>query len=105
MAVGLLRRYLPKTPGLNRLMLEPFHGKKLVEMTRREAVVDFRHLVGVRGTTATLLTPAGKAQFGDELVDVISDGEVIDAGHGIIVTSVQGNRILVQLADGEGASP
>ncbi|MFV2068491.1 MAG: NfeD family protein, partial [Pirellulales bacterium] len=104
LAVGLLRRYLPKTPGLNRLMLEPLQGKELVEITRREAVVDFRHLLGVRGTTATLLTPAGKAQFGDELFDVISDGEVIDAGHGIMVTSVQGNRILVRLADGEGGA-
>jgi len=102
-AVGLLRRYLPKTPGLNRLMLEPPHGQELADITRREAMVDFQYLLGKQGTTATLLTPAGKAQFGDERIDVISDGEVIEAGRGIVVTSVRGNRIVVRTSDGEGA--
>lgn len=102
MAVGMLRRYLPKAPGLSRLMLEPPQGRELDEIARREVVADFQHLVGHRGTAATLLTPAGKARFGDELIDVISDGELIDAGREIEVTSVRGNRILVRPVEAEG---
>ena len=49
-----------------------------------------------RGTTTTQLTPSGKARFGDLLVDVIADGEVIDRGAAIEVVEVRGSRVLVQ---------
>ncbi|MCZ7591496.1 MAG: NfeD family protein [Kiritimatiellae bacterium] len=52
--------------------------------------------LGQRGTTATQLRPSGGALFGDKRVDVITSGEFIDANTPIRVTSVSGNRIVVE---------
>jgi membrane-bound ClpP family serine protease len=46
--------------------------------------------------TTTPLTPAGKARFGHELVDVIADGEFVSRGTAVTVVEVHGNRILVR---------
>jgi len=91
-----LRRRLPRSSLFGRMMLEPPTGEEAETIRRREALVDFHDLVGARGTTTTQLTPSGKAQFGDMLVDVIADGEVIDRGVKIKVVEVHGNRVLVR---------
>ena len=77
-------------------MLEPPEGEEAETIRRREALVDFTNLVGTRGTTTTQLTPGGKARFGDVLVDVMADGEVIDRGAAIEVVEVRGSRVLVK---------
>jgi membrane-bound serine protease (ClpP class) len=53
-------------------------------------------LVGKQGTAMTVLRPAGKAQLGDEYVDVISDGPFISLGRKIEVVEVSGNRVIVR---------
>ncbi len=40
--------------------------------------------------------PAGKARFGDSVVDVIADGEMIEPGKTVEVVEVRGNRVLVR---------
>jgi membrane-bound ClpP family serine protease len=92
----LIRRYLPRAPMLNQLMLDPLEGDELADLVDREAVADFGHLIGARGTTTTQLTPSGKARFGNELLDVIADGEVIEQGRQIVVVDVHGNHVRVQ---------
>jgi membrane-bound serine protease (ClpP class) len=42
------------------------------------------------------LRPAGLADLGDQRVDVVSDGEYIEAGEPVVVTRVDGNRIVVR---------
>ena len=59
--------------------------------------------VGKRGTVVTRLTPAGKAQFGDQLVDVITDGELVPAGAEVRVVEVSGNHVLVQPLNQDGS--
>ena len=59
----------------------------------------FENLLGTRGTTTTQLTPSGKARFGDQLVDVMADGEMIASGTEVVVREVHGNRILVRAAN------
>jgi membrane-bound serine protease (ClpP class) len=51
--------------------------------------------VGETGVASTTLRPAGKAVFGDSVVDVVSDGTFIEAGAGIRVTLVEGGRVVV----------
>ena len=80
------------------MMLEPPAGEEAREIGRRETLVDHGDLVGEHGTTTTQLTPCGKARFGDRLIDVIADGEVIERGAMIEVVSVHGNRVLVKEA-------
>jgi len=94
----LMRRYAPTAPVLSRLMLRPMQDQELADLSRREALVHLGHLVGTQGVATTQLTPAGKARFDDQLIDVIADGEVIDRGCQITVVDVRGNRIVVQQA-------
>ncbi|MHB1033155.1 MAG: NfeD family protein [Pirellulales bacterium] len=91
-----LRRMLPHAPVFSRMMLHPPEGEELAGIARREALVDFQRLVGTRGTTTTQLTPGGKARFGNDLVDVMADGEIIASGTEVIVVEVRGNRVLVK---------
>ena len=51
--------------------------------------------LGAHGTALSPLHPAGIARLGHERVDVVSDGEFIEAGEPIEVIRVDGNRIVV----------
>lgn len=93
---AFLRKRLPRSRLFGHLMLEPPAGEEAETIRRREALVDFRDLVGTRGTATTQLTPSGKARIGDLLVDVMADGEVIDRGAAIEVVEVRGSRVLVR---------
>lgn len=97
-SVGLivLRRFLEQAPLLRRVMLEPVKGEELAELQRREALGHLDHLLGQEGKTTTPLVPSGKARFGDEIVDVTSDGRAIDPGASIRVIEVRGNHVFVK---------
>lgn len=98
-SVAVIRRFLPDTPYFNRMLLRPPQAEEREALSRREALADYEHLTGKRGITATPLVPAGKAQFGDELVDVVSTGgELIPKGSPIIVEEIAGNRVVVRRA-------
>ena len=52
--------------------------------------------VGDIGIADSYLRPAGRAKFGDEFFDVVSDGSLVDAGQQVRVISVAGNLITVR---------
>lgn len=56
------------------------------------------YYVGMQGKALTVLRPAGMALVNDVKLNVVSDGDYIDAGDEIVVTSVDGNRICVRKA-------
>jgi membrane-bound serine protease (ClpP class) len=91
-ALALLR-FLPRLPFGRQLVLE-------TELTAREGFASTpetdRAWLGKRGTAASTLRPAGIADIEGERVDVVSDGEFIDAGDPITVVRVDGNRIVVR---------
>jgi len=58
--------------------------------------------VGEEGVARTILRPAGKAEFGAALVDVVTDGEFLDRGVKVRVTMVEGDRVVVEALDGTG---
>ncbi|MDZ4821112.1 MAG: NfeD family protein [Planctomycetota bacterium] len=93
--IGLLRRYLPHAPMFNRMMLAPPSAEEIEEMDNRESLVNFHHLLGKQGIAVTKLVPSGKANFGDDWIDVVSNGGFIDRGDPIVVVEVQGNRVVV----------
>ena len=43
----------------------------------------------------TTLRPSGKGKFGDQIVDVITEGEFISAETPIIISQIDGMRVLV----------
>lgn len=52
--------------------------------------------IGKVGKTISYLRPAGIADFDGERLDVVSEGEFIEAGAEVVITSVEGVRIIVR---------
>jgi len=89
-----LSRYLPRMPYLRTIVpanptpsdvmaSDPYHG-----MAR----------VGDRGLVVGELRPAGKARFGRLLVDVVTEGEMLESGLEVEVVERHGNRVVVRRA-------
>lgn len=96
-AMLFVRHLLPRTRYGRHLLLEPPRGQDALDRHQRESLVDWTHLVGRHGVTTTRLSPSGKAEFGDEIVAVISaDSEMLDPGTPVVVEEVYGNRVLVR---------
>ena len=70
-------------------------------MTREagfDSVVPGREeLLGQTGEALTTLRPSGRAQFGERVVDVVSEGSYIERGEQVEVLKVAGNRVVVHL--------
>jgi membrane-bound serine protease (ClpP class) len=86
-------KFLPRTP----------FGRRLVLETELSAGSGFdssppsdHRLIGKQGVSSTPLHPAGIAEFQGERVDVVSEGELIDAGVAVKVVKVDGNRVVVR---------
>ncbi|HEX3872233.1 MAG TPA: hypothetical protein VHV77_17430 [Pirellulales bacterium] len=97
-AAVVMNRFLPHAPMFNRMLLAPPSGEELTKISAREALASFEHLIGQQGTTITPLLPGGKARFGEQLVDVLADGEFIDRGKTVVVIMARANRVLVREA-------
>jgi membrane-bound serine protease (ClpP class) len=61
--------------------------------------MDLAQLVDKTGAAETDLRPAGKARIEGKRFDVVSEGDYINAAEQIIVTEVNGNRIVVHKKD------
>jgi membrane protein implicated in regulation of membrane protease activity len=95
-ALASMRHVLTKAPVFRRVALETPDEHQLEQIRYQEALVHFEHLLGKGGVAVTPLLPAGKAQFGDEMVDVISDGDLIRPGTALVVVEVNGNEVVVR---------
>jgi membrane-bound ClpP family serine protease len=92
----MTRKWLPRMPVLGRMFLPPPEPEEAEQIRQRERLADYSHLVGAVGIATSRLVPSGKARFGNELVDVTAEGELIERGQKIIVTEVQGYRVIVR---------
>ncbi len=88
----MLSRYLPHMPVFRRFVP--------ANPTPSEVATDdpYRGLarVGDVGETAGPLHPAGKARFGSQLVDVVTQGEYLSTGVQVEVIERRGNRVVVR---------
>ena len=84
--------------GMKILARSPLALKR--ELSKKDGVVSQRQeleaYLNMKGKSVTDLRPAGMAEINAQRVDVVTDGEYIDAGTPIIVTGVAGNRIIVE---------
>jgi membrane-bound serine protease (ClpP class) len=86
-------RFLPRLPFGRRLILET---GLLAGAGGGSAPESDRSWLGKSGTALSPLRPAGIAEIEGERVDVVSDGELIEPGVPVVVTRVDGNRIVVR---------
>lgn len=96
----VLMRYFKVTPGLRRFAIAAGQAPDVKALYAKTAP---RHDVvfpGAIGRAVTDLRPAGKARFGDDLVDVMAENEYISAGSVVTVAHQTENRIWVRPANG-----
>ncbi len=104
---ALVSRYLPEMPILKHLILTPpnLSGASDVDAPRLRpdvlggvAAAGLEILLHQEGEALTTLRPAGKARFGEQMIDVQSQGDFIDPGEKIVVIEVVGNKVVVRKA-------
>jgi membrane-bound serine protease (ClpP class) len=96
----LMARYLYLTPGFRKLQLAPA-GTKPPETTvtdDAEQSAGDAVFIGALGKAASDLRPAGKARFGPHLIDVVTQGQFVDAGGVVEVADIRGNIVTVRPA-------
>ncbi len=91
----LLVRYLDITPGLRRLALQPATAPDSSRLFREPDAARQIIFVGAIGRAASDLRPAGKAYFGEQLVDVVADGEFIARARVVEITRITENQVMV----------
>jgi membrane-bound serine protease (ClpP class) len=89
----VLLRFLPRLPFGRRLILE---SELLAGTGGGSAPESDRMWLGKSGTALSPLRPAGIAEIEGKRVDVVSDGDFIEPGVSIVVTHVDGNRVVVR---------
>lgn len=91
--IALLARFFPHLPFFRGLILaaSPVSGPSLETPAPLRPTV----LAGMTGVSRSMLRPAGKAEIGDQLVDVVTDGEFIAAGTPIRVIEAGAARVVV----------
>ena len=89
----LIRMMLPHVPLFRGLVMEAPDDAVISES---EKLGDFAYLMGQTGVATTPLRPSGKVRFGEEVVQVISDGTAISQGDTVRVSEVYGTRVVVE---------
>jgi membrane-bound serine protease (ClpP class) len=93
---AILSRFLPKIKFLSGLMLAPTVASANAGRARPSEVGRSDVSVGSTGVATTKLRPAGKARFGDTLVDVVAMAEFLDVGTNVKIVEIHGNRVVVK---------
>lgn len=91
---GILSKYMPKVPIASKLILAappPATGDFLHETSPYVRVQP-----GAVGRVESMCRPVGQARFGDELLDVVTEGDTIEAGATVRVLYRRGNRLVVE---------
>ena len=92
-AILVLSRFLPQTSVYRKLISQTASGVKT------EAVVEQRKIsrLGQTGVTISPLRPGGKAQFGNDILDVISEGDMVDKGKAVRIIGYSGTEAIVEV--------
>jgi membrane-bound serine protease (ClpP class) len=95
--IGLvLARFLPKTTLFGQLVSQTASGVSSV------AAIEAQHAahLGKTGVAIAPLCPGGKARFDDQLMDVITRGEMVDKGRPVRIIGHSGSNAVVEEVSG-----
>jgi len=88
-----LAKFLPKTSLYHHIVL----GRAVQGQPAAAAAAPVSPIrIGETGTAHTMLRPAGKAAFAGQNVDVVTQGDFIEAGLAIRIVAVDGLRVVVE---------
>ena len=99
-AAYVITSRLGSIPIFNRLALAPPSQEHTGGLSPTESVFAAPLKIGDEGVSDSFLRPAGRARFGEEYYDVVSDGSLVDAGTPVRVVSVAGNVVTVREISG-----
>ena len=91
----VLGRYLPKTALFRKLELT---ASTSAAAGYTSSTGSAKALLGATGVAETMLRPSGKGRFGEQLVDVVTEGDMIEKGQRITIVLVEGSRVVVTRA-------
>ena len=95
----LTARFFPESSLFKRLVLQTVAapaGPGLPDAAPTGGGAEGGSMVGAQGHAMTPLNPSGTAMIGDQVVDVVTDGEFVDAKAKLEVVRVEGSRVLVR---------
>jgi len=96
----LATRWMPRLQLLSGLLLAPAAPKQGGEvefsMTAPPEVASAAVKVGDVGEVVSKLRPAGRARFGEAIVDVVAEAEFLDKQTKVEIISIRGNRVVVR---------
>ncbi len=90
--VLILARFLPQTNLFQKLVSQTASG--VVSVAAVELQQQAR--MGQTGVTVSQLYPGGKARFGDELLDVLTRGEMVEKGRSVRIIGANGPNAVVE---------
>lgn len=90
----VLARFFPKTSLFNQLVSQTASGVGSVAALEAQQAAR----IGLTGVAISPLCPGGKARFGDQLLDVITRGELVDKGRPVKIIGNSGLDAVVEEA-------
>jgi len=97
LSIWVLRRFMPQTAIYRDLVSVSASGMaSVVGLEKRRS-----GLVGSVGVAVSSLRPGGKAQFGDELLDVITEGDMASKGQKVRIIGFSATEAIVQVVGEE----
>lgn len=95
--IFIVFRFTPGRKVFKRLVLDMEETPEKGYVAAKQGLVS---LIGMQGIAKTTLRPSGTAEFDDAFVDVVTSGEYIEEGTPIVVTNVEGMRVIVKQTKG-----
>ena len=104
LAISLLARYLPRTSLYRRFALLAANpsGPSFATVPHEFASA-MPVTPGTKGMAVTTLRPSGKGRFGNRVLDVVTAGDFISAETPIVVSEIDGMRVVVARASAQSA--
>lgn len=94
LAMPVVSKFLPKIPVARRLVIA--EAQAATDAPVPEDSPMMRVGVGDTGTVHSMLRPVGKVRFGQDILDAMSEGDIIETGAQVRVLRHEGNRLVVE---------
>ncbi|MHC4592047.1 MAG: NfeD family protein [Planctomycetota bacterium] len=98
--IAVLIRFVPSLPVLSAIVHRHDLGSAHAGEIGERRTPGLAAMAGAVGIALTALRPAGRADFDDTLLDVVTEGEFIEKGARVQIQEVRGNRVVVRRHSG-----